>query len=321
LNGKDPLDDGSADDGAAAQALERGAAEAVVFLKARGVPIVELLPYSLLMGVLVAFFGAHPSVLPRNRQLLGYWFWRATFSFRMGGEFSVIRRLYKLATIIDESAAVQALLEDAGGENRFPSFDPPPGLRSAEGKVFALFLVDAGPRLLTMGERIDVAHLLWTQKLKVFRQLPLASNRGLFTAFIHPAMSRLQMLASLEGASPDTLWSHLQASLSPAFDLVSTIQDADTDQHEYALNLGKSKRYADFDVERLAAFAAKLHVPSLSWAPEPAALVKKAHTFAEGALAAWPEFAKAHDVDAEFAATLRRHWQRVPFLKALVPNA
>ena len=95
LNGGDPLEDGPADDSSAAQALERGAAEAVSFLKSQGIPIVELLPYSLLMGVLVAFFGSHPSVLPRNRQLLGFWFWRATFTFRMGGDFSVIRRLFR----------------------------------------------------------------------------------------------------------------------------------------------------------------------------------------------------------------------------------
>jgi len=110
----------------------------------------------------------------------------------------------------------------------------------------------------------------------------------------------------------------IRASLSPAFDLVSTIQYADTDQHEYALKLGKSKRYVDFSVERLAAFAAKLSVPSLSRAPAADELVKKALAFAEGALAAWPGFAKEHDVDSRFAATLRQHWQRVPLLRPFV---
>lgn len=216
LNGRDPLDDGPADDGAAAQALERGAAEAVAFLKGQGIPIVELLPYSLLMGVLVAFFGSHASVLPRNRQLLGFWFWRATFSFRMGGDFSVIRRLYRLATMRDESAAVQALLDDAGGEQRFPPFDPPPTLRSAEGKVVALLLLEAAPRNLLTGDLIPLADLLWAQKLKAFRQLPLSSSRGLFTAIVHPALSGANLLAALQRASVETLWSH--RLLSPFLD-------------------------------------------------------------------------------------------------------
>ncbi len=210
LNGKDPLEDAPADDGAAATSLERGAAEAVAFLKGVGIPVIELLPYSLVMGVLVAFFGAHPTVVARNRQLLAYWFWRATFGFQMGGDFSAIRRLYKLATIADESTAVQALLGDAR-EFRFPTFEPMPTLRSAEGKALALSLLHSKPRHLVTGEPLRVEDLLWAQRPKpmtLFRQLPLGSHLGLATAIFHPPIPRRELLHALDSATSEALRSH-----------------------------------------------------------------------------------------------------------------
>ncbi len=108
------------------------------------------------------------------------------------------------------------------------------------------------------------------------------------------------------------------AALSPAFDLVSTIQYPDTDQHEYALNLGKTKRYAAFDESRLMNFGSKLKAPGLSNTPDPAILVDDARTFAKRTLDAWPAFAEAHGVDSAFSEVLRRHWERVPFLKSLL---
>jgi len=170
----------------------------------------------LLMGVLVAFFGSHRDVLPRNRQLLGFWFWRATFTFRMGGDFSVIRRLFSLATLEDQSEAVQALLADVGTASRPPPFDPPPTLKSAEGKTLALFLADLGPRHLLSGEPLQVAPLLWKKKLEVFTQLPLDERFGLFTAILHPPLGRAQLRAALETATTAQLASHLLPGPFPA---------------------------------------------------------------------------------------------------------
>ncbi len=210
LNGNDPLDEGPVSDHETAEALVRGAAEAVSFLKSQGILIVELLPYSLLLGVLVSFFGAHPAPLPRNRQLLGFWFWRATFTFRMGGDFSVIRRLYRSATLDDESVAVQALLDDVGDDVRLPSFSQPQTLRSAEGKVIALALLGLAPapRHLLTGEPLSIPELLWKEKLRAFRQLPLATTHGPLTAFVHPPMPRLTVLAGLTLATAEVLRSH-----------------------------------------------------------------------------------------------------------------
>lgn len=109
----------------------------------------------------------------------------------------------------------------------------------------------------------------------------------------------------------------ITARLSPAFDLVSTIQYTQTDQHEYALNLGKSKRYVDFDASRILTFAKKLSVPALkSVAPDPALVVEEARAFAHRALTHWKAFADEHAVPVEFSTTLRRHWARVPLLSA-----
>lgn len=208
LSGRDPLADETIEDDGAGEALLRGVSETVNFLKQNGIPIVELLPYSLLAGVLVAFFGRHQEVLPRNRQLLGYWFWRATFTFRMAGDFSVIRRLFSLASQEDESSAVQALLADVGTEMRFPAFDPPPTLRSAEGKTLALALINRGPRHLETGERIDVAALLWKEKSKAFRQVPAPRSAALFTSILHPPLTGERLRAALASASAEVLTSH-----------------------------------------------------------------------------------------------------------------
>ena len=112
----------------------------------------------------------------------------------------------------------------------------------------------------------------------------------------------------------------VSASLAPAFDLVSTIQYSDTDQHEFALNLGRTKRYEQFGEERLAAFASKLAVPSLLDVPSAQTIVATARAFAARALSLWPRFAEANHVDKQFSETLHRHWERVPFLRGLAAS-
>lgn len=111
----------------------------------------------------------------------------------------------------------------------------------------------------------------------------------------------------------------VRARLSPAFDLVSTIQYPETDQHEYALNLGKTKRYTSFDADRITAFAEKLRVPALeNVAPDAADVVRTAEVFADQLVKSWPAFAREQDVARDFDETLRRHWERIPFLKKFI---
>lgn len=109
------------------------------------------------------------------------------------------------------------------------------------------------------------------------------------------------------------------ARLAPAFDLVSTIQYSETDQDEFALNLGGSKRYDAFKEDSVLAFARKLQVPGQADV-EPRALVEVAVDLATRALSRWDDFAAQHDVSASFTGRLRAHWKRVPFLAAVLPG-
>lgn len=208
LAGKDPLADEPIEDEGAGEALVRGASEAVAFLKQSGVPIVELLPYSLPAGVLVAYFGKHREVLPRNRQLLGYWFWRATFTLRTMSGRSEVSRLLRLATLENQSAAVTGLLQDIGNEKGFARLELRAGIRTTEGKLLALTLADRGPRHVVTGERLDVNAVLWRHKSRAFQQVLRPFEWGLVTSILHPPMPRAALLKSLSRANSEVLASH-----------------------------------------------------------------------------------------------------------------
>ena len=104
-----------------------------------------------------------------------------------------------------------------------------------------------------------------------------------------------------------------QARLSPAFDLVSTIQYEETDQNEYALNVGRNKRYDAFSQGVLRSFASKLHVAGRDDL-DPEGIVDEARGFAAQLVRAWPAFAVANGVDRAFSDVLQRHWSRIPLL-------
>lgn len=224
LNGRDPLDK-EARGLVAEDSLVWGASQTVSFLRALGIPVVKLVPYSLLIGVLVAFFGRHRTPQKRNTQLLGYWFWRAVFTFRMGGDFSTIRQLFENATRPNESQAVQALLADVGDESRL-LVAAQSGLRSAEGKVVALFLIGHGPRHLETGALLEVDRLLAEHGLsKLFVQLPTEQADGLNSAIFHPPMTKARLRNALSTATDEVLWSHVLSpeivSQTPGPDMVS----------------------------------------------------------------------------------------------------
>ncbi|MBI5480645.1 MAG: HipA domain-containing protein [Deltaproteobacteria bacterium] len=102
--------------------------------------------------------------------------------------------------------------------------------------------------------------------------------------------------------------------LAPAFDLVSTIQYPATDQEEFALNVGRTKRYAELSLEHWRRFASHLHVPGLADVAE-GEVAELVQSFAARLTGAWPAFAREAQVDQEFTATLERHWARVPLLR------
>jgi hypothetical protein len=212
LHGADPIEKLKAFDDGAAEQLVRGTREAVVLLRAVGVPHVSLLPYSLPLGVLAAFFARHGTARPRNRYLLGLWFWRSTLTFAMHGDFSTIRSLYRRAVEGSEDEAVQALLHAEVLQGWTPPRLPAPGatLRSAEGKVVTLVLIAQRPRHLVSGEVLAVDSLLERGAGSLLR-VAVDGRRGAVPALalVHPALPRRRWVQALAFASDEVLQSHL----------------------------------------------------------------------------------------------------------------
>lgn len=105
----------------------------------------------------------------------------------------------------------------------------------------------------------------------------------------------------------------ITASLSPAFDLVSTVQYEATDQDEFALNFGRVKRYDEFATDAVERFIGNLRIAGKQL-PDSAHLLDVARDFAARARAEWPQFARAHDVPPGFSERLAAHWGRVPLM-------
>lgn len=213
-SGRDPLADLEEPAPENADDLVRGTREAVVMLKHTGVPSSELIPFSLPFGVLVAFFARHREVSARNRQLLDFWFWRATLSFKLKGDFTSIRDLYARAVKDDEHEAVQALL--AAVPNGFSGLDSQASftLGSAAGKVLVLLLLSRGPRHLETGERLPVGQLLERAPLKSLMQ-PVArsvTGFGVPNTVFHPRLGRGQVRRALEQMNHEIASSHLLPS-------------------------------------------------------------------------------------------------------------
>lgn len=98
----------------------------------------------------------------------------------------------------------------------------------------------------------------------------------------------------------------IQASLSPAYDLVSTIQYMPNDG--LALNIARSKRWEDVGVDSFRRMARKIGDDEERMARRVAAAV-------EAITGAWREGSHDFGYDAHARARLRAHFARVPLLR------
>ena len=90
--------------------VEASLARAVEFLTNEAeIPHAEWLPYDGALPTLARFFALHPHPHPRNLELLGRWFWRATLSGDMQTNNAVDGHRWKAITT-DEHRSAQALL-------------------------------------------------------------------------------------------------------------------------------------------------------------------------------------------------------------------
>ena len=101
----------------------------------------------------------------------------------------------------------------------------------------------------------------------------------------------------------------VRAELSPAYDLVSTIEFIHPD--ELALNLGKTKKWNGFTLERFAHFAERVGV-------EPERVTRLVQEVVQKALDGWATIRLEHHVSETFATRIEEHWKAVPLIAELI---
>ena len=98
----------------------------------------------------------------------------------------------------------------------------------------------------------------------------------------------------------------IHAELSPAYDLVSTIQYMQNET--IALNLARSKRFEDITLESFERLARKLELGTEAVIPT----VKSA---VEATLQSWSDMHAGLPLSEEFKRKIGEHWKRVPLLR------
>jgi serine/threonine-protein kinase HipA len=99
-----------------------------------------------------------------------------------------------------------------------------------------------------------------------------------------------------------------RAQLSPAYDLVSTIEFIEEDS--LALNLAKTKNWQHFSVERISAFAQRVGA-------DPTSVVDLFREVVQRSLDEWPSIRRELPVSELLATRLEAHWKRVPLIGEL----
>ncbi|SMF97024.1 serine/threonine-protein kinase HipA [Methylomagnum ishizawai] len=99
----------------------------------------------------------------------------------------------------------------------------------------------------------------------------------------------------------------IMAELSPAYDLVSTIQYIPNDK--LALNLAKSKRWEDISMDSFRRMARKLGV-------EERHMMAIVRVILDGIRSAWERSAKEFGYDSTAREILERHFKRIPLLES-----
>jgi hypothetical protein len=154
--GKDPLrataDDVSETD--VRKALPRARAallRAVDLVSEAGFPHARLLPYSLALVMLAAFFDRFPDVEDRTRILLRRWLWRGALNGMHRGDVAPIRKALQIIRTNDESEAASKLAMQMAETRVSPGSPARAPLRGphAQTRIALGALLTLGPRDLT----------------------------------------------------------------------------------------------------------------------------------------------------------------------------
>lgn len=128
---------------------------------------------------------------------------------------------------------------------------------------------------------------------------------------LHEFLRRLVFIIAIgNGDAHHKNWSLLypdgiHATLSPAYDLVSTLQYIPNDT--LALNLARSKRFEDVSVQTFERLARKLGL-------EGAEVLRIVKPAVEATLQSWRELRDNLPLPEEFKRRIEAHWQKVPLL-------
>lgn len=193
----------------------------------------------------------------------------------------------------------------------------PQGITLREDTAYAIRRFDR-PRLglrIHMEDMAQVLGLYSNEKYKKYNYETIAKillNVAGFDA-LKEFLRRLVFIVAIgNGDAHHKNWSLIypdgvRAELSPAYDLVSTIQYIPNDG--IALNLARSKRFEDVSLESFERLARKLELDSQNVLP----IVKVA---VESTLQSWQEIRASLPIPESFKLRIEEHWKSVPLLRS-----
>ncbi|HYO70560.1 MAG TPA: HipA domain-containing protein, partial [Archangium sp.] len=191
----------------------------------------------------------------------------------------------------------------------------PEGIVLREGMAFAIRRFDRpepGKRV-HMEDMAQVFGLYSDEKYKKYNYETIANvllnvaGPGAFQEFLRRIVF---IIAIGNGDAHHKNWSLLypdgvQATISPAYDLVSTIQYMD--RETLALNLARSKRFEDVSLETFERLARKLKLGSEEVLPT----VREA---VQATLDSWSTLRAELPIPESFKQRIEQHWKKVPLL-------
>lgn len=166
---------------------ERALARSIGFLRRHDAPHLLLLPHTLPIPVLAAFFHLHPQPDPWNERLLARWLWRGwVHGYGRSGQTPALRQGVRAIHPVKgrpelaphEHEAVRALLQSVPDEPPPPVELVPFRTDAASGRLALLGLASLAPRDLD-GEPIDLAEVLDRKAVAAITEIVPGHRRSL----------------------------------------------------------------------------------------------------------------------------------------------
>lgn len=164
------------------------------FLQRQGVPHLQLVPSTLPIPALAAFFHLHPDPHPWNERLLALWLWRGwVHGYGRSGQTPALRQTVRAvhskkgdpASAPPEYEAVLALVKSVADEAPTVMTDGPFRTDAVNGRLALLAMASLEP-LRASGERIDLAAEFENHGLKAVTELVVGHRSQLAARGLWP---------------------------------------------------------------------------------------------------------------------------------------